>query len=57
MSSHEDEIRFIENMAIRGATTGIQLGTPCIKHYARTDNRLTAQENEVKIISKVGFRP
>jgi len=23
VSSHEDEIRFIENMAIRGATTGI----------------------------------
>jgi hypothetical protein len=30
VSSHEDEIRFIENMAIRGATTGMQLGTPCI---------------------------
>jgi hypothetical protein len=28
VSSHEDEIRFIENMAIRGATTGIELGDP-----------------------------
>jgi hypothetical protein len=23
VSNHEDEIRFVENMAVRGATTGI----------------------------------